>query len=170
MDSGGYPENCQTLVKMTKIDHFGEPSENCKTCSREPHICENNVKILSQNNMVAASGRCQKGGGGFRPPLLIWSIFCPNIMHTLFWDKILTFLLQLWDVMSLPGTMFWQFPQGPSKCSMYVSFWHFFDNYLGTLRNPSKLSFWYCFDNFQWIWGLIDRAGVRAPQRKRQNH
>ncbi len=28
MDSGGSPENCQKIVKISKIDHFGGPSEN----------------------------------------------------------------------------------------------------------------------------------------------
>ena len=87
MDSGGSPENCQKVIKISKIDDFGGPSENPRKIVlgslKIVKKCQNIVlwatKILFfDNNIVAASGRSQKRGGGLRPPPLCWTILLPK--------------------------------------------------------------------------------------------
>ena len=81
-DSGWSQENYQQIIKIFKIDHLGGPRENPrKIVLGRLNNCQKIINILSRDilfcnifdrNMVAACGRCQKRGGGLRPPPLFW--------------------------------------------------------------------------------------------------
>ena len=161
MDSGGSPENCRKIVKKSKIDDFGGPSENprkivlgsvniVKKCQK---IVLWATKILFfDNNIVAASGRSQKRGGGLRPPPLFWTILLSK-------NSILvaqrTIFLHLLTILRLPRTIFRGFSQGPPKSSILHIF-TIFRQFSGDPPEFIKILF---FDNFRSIGDFIDCAG-----------
>ena len=125
VDSGGSPESFRKHVKMTKIDHFGGPSDNCqKNVLGRLRIVNKLSKYRSRTiilhvfykKLVAAFGRLQKSGGGLRPPPLFWFISnkkCEIIVLGLYFDTVFT-------ILSLPKTFVWQCSKGPPKWSICV--------------------------------------------------
>ena len=99
MDSGGSPENCPKIVNISKIYDFGGSPKNPREIVLGSFEIVKNSQNLAfwttwifDHNIVAASGRCQKRGGGLWPPPLFWTI-----------------LLAKNSISGAPKTIFWWF-------------------------------------------------------------
>ena len=133
--------------KKSKIDDFREPSENprkvvlgsLKIVKKCQKIVLWATKILFfDNNIVAASGRSQKRGGGLRPPPLFWTILLSkNSISVVNKNDI----LMIFDDFEAPEDDFSRIFRGSPEIVDFGFFFMIFDNSPGTLRNSSKYYF-----------------------------